>query len=143
METIYHLMRGLIQKYQINVHFMKKSFQMTVQKQDWGEYTRYLIMHEHGTVFLNVYNKVQSNFGGNASIWGLFVSPSERRNGIGKILLEEAERLARTLGCKSVVLEWDSKSTPREILDWYLRFGYGVVGHYRAEQYMLEKKLSQ
>lgn len=143
METVYHLMRRYNKSLLNKVYSMKKSFQMTFQKQDWGEYTRYLIMHEHGTVFLNVYNKVQSSFGGDASIWGLFVSPSERRNGIGKILLEEAERLARTLGCKSVVLEWDSKSTPREILDWYLRFGYGVVGHYRAEQYMLEKKLSQ
>lgn len=116
---------------------------MTIQKQDWGEYNRYLIIHEHCSVFLNVYSEVQDSFGGNACIWGLFVLPSKRRNGIGRALLEEAERLAQRLGCKSVVLEWDSKNTAREILDWYLRSGYDVVGHYREEQYTLEKKLSQ
>lgn len=116
-------------------------FKVGIQKQDWGKYTRYLIIHEHGSVFLNVFSEVQDSFGGNAYIWGLFVLPSERRKGIGKTLLDEAERLAQTLGCKSVVLEWVSKNTSHEILDWYLRFGYDVVGHYREEQYTLEKKL--
>lgn len=112
---------------------------MTIQKQDWGEYTRYLVVHEHGSVCLDVYAEKQESFGGTAYLWGLFVLNGYRRKGIGKILLDEAEHLAQSAGHKSVVLDWELKNTPREILDWYLRSGYIVIGHYREEQYTLEK----
>ncbi len=112
---------------------------MTIQKQEWSDRTRYLIGHEYGSVFLDLYPEVQENFGGTAVIWALFVFPRDRRKGIGKILLEEAEFYAKREWHKSVVMDWESKETPREILDWYLRSGYNVVGHYREEVYTLEK----
>lgn len=116
---------------------------MTIQKQDWSDHTHYLIVHEYGSVCLDVYPEKQESFGGTAYIWGLFVFKGDRRKGIGKILLEEAEYYARRAGHESVVLEWKLKDTPREILDWYLRSGYVIVGHYRDEQYMLEKKFKK
>lgn len=114
---------------------------MTFQRQDWGEYTRYLITHEYGSVCLDLYPERQESFGGTAYIWGLYVDIYHRRKCIGKTLLEDAERCAKIEGHKSVVLEWELKNTPIEIRDWYLRSGYFMVGHYRDEQYTLEKKL--
>lgn len=112
-----------------------------IQNQDWSNYNRYFIIHKHGSVCLDLYPEKQESFGGTAYIWNLFVSKESRHKGIGKMLLDKAELLARQAGHKAVVMEWDSKDTAREILDWYLRSGYEVIGHYREVQYMLEKKL--
>ena len=112
---------------------------MTIQKQEWSDRTRYLIIHNSGSVFLDVYPEVQDSFGGTAFIWGLYVDKHYRRKGIGRILLEEAERYAQHEGHRSVVMDWELKDTPREVLEWYLRSGYTVVGNYREETYTLEK----
>ena len=114
---------------------------MTIQKQDWGEYNLNLIIHKYGSVFLNVYDEVQDWLGGDACIWNLWVFPDEMRKGIGKSLLEEAERVAQASGCKSVVLEWNETVSPRWVLEWYMRCGYEVIGHLGEEQYTLKKKL--
>lgn len=114
---------------------------MTIQKQDWGEYVQYNIIHEHGSVALYLYPKMQECFGGTAYISSLYVFTRDRGRGFGKILLEEAVGVAKREGHKSVVLECDLKNTQREVLDWYLRSGYVIVGQYREERFTLEKIL--
>lgn len=114
---------------------------MIVRTQNWSEYTRYLIIHKRGAVVLDLYSEIQDNFGGTAYMWGLYVTEYERRRGAATELLKYAEKIAKCKGHKSVVIDWESKETPREILEWYKRCGYVVIGHYRDEQYTLEKKL--
>lgn len=114
---------------------------MTIQKQKWRDSARYIIIHQYGSVFLDLYPEKQESFGGTAFIWGLYVSSYKRRIGIGRALLSEVEKCAKLEGHKSVVMDWELKDTPREVLDWYLRFGYVVVGNYREETYTLEKVL--
>ena len=114
---------------------------IAIQVQHWCEYTRYILTHEYGSVFLDLHSEKQESFGGTAYIWGLYVDSYCRRKGIGKALLEEAERCAQLEGHKSVVLDWEQKNTSHEILDWYIRCGYNIVGYYRDEQYTLEKTL--
>ena len=114
---------------------------IAIQVQHWREYTRYILIHECGSVFLDLYPEMQESFGGTAYIWGLYVDCYHRRKSIGKALLEEAERCAKLEGHKSVILEWEEKNTSREILNWYIRCNYNIVGYYRDEQYTLEKKI--
>ena len=65
--------------------------------QDWGHYTKVTIMHYSGAgvVELFVYNDTDT-----AEIAGLYVVPPMRGRGIAKMLIQEAEQKARSLGAK-------------------------------------------
>lgn len=108
--------------------------------QEWRYHTRYIITHPNGSVQLHLYNTEQED-GITAYIYALYVDKEHRRQGIGKQLLETAENIARDKGHKSVVLDWESEETPRELLDWYMDRGYRVIGAFREEKFTLEKML--
>lgn len=102
---------------------------MTIQKQEWKEFTRYLIFDEYGSVMINLYNEPQKcgSKSYTAWIWGLYVCPEHRRNGHAKLLLKEAERIALENGNKDVFMAWDAEETSKEIFDFYCRKGYEPV----------------
>ncbi|MBA4192306.1 MAG: GNAT family acetyltransferase [Planctomycetaceae bacterium] len=54
----------------------------------------------------------------------LAVPPSHRRQGIGRLLMAESERLHRAAGCPNVNLQVRSENT--EVLTFYRRLGYAV-----------------
>lgn len=114
---------------------------MNIQKQEWKEYTRYIIFDEYGSVMLNLYNEPQKCGSKlyTAWIWGLYVCPEYRRKGYAKLLLKEAERIALENGHKDVYMEWDVKETPRDILDFYVRNGYALA----SDEIVLCKKLKK
>lgn len=114
---------------------------MNIQKQEWKEYTRYIISDEYGSVMLNLYNEPQKCESKlyTAWIWGLYVCPQYRRKGYAKLLLKEAERIALENGHKDVYMEWDGKETPLDILDFYVREGYMIA----SDEVVLYKKMME
>lgn len=111
-----------------------------IEEQKWHELTRVLITDEGGSVQLNLYPQKEGD-NETAFIYALWVDEPNRRKGVATHLMDKAEYIAKHKGHKSVILDWKSEDTPREILEWYKRRGYVVVGHYREEQYTLEKSL--
>lgn len=112
---------------------------MIIQEQKWHELTRFLIVDDGGSVQLNLH-PLKEDDNETAFIYALYVGIADRRSGIATRLMDKAEHIAKSKGHKSVILDWESKDTPLEILEWYKRRGYVVIGHYRDEQYTLEKK---
>ncbi|BEI84325.1 hypothetical protein CcaverHIS002_0409290 [Cutaneotrichosporon cavernicola] len=54
----------------------------------------------------------------------LFVAPAERGAGIGRVLLEQAERIARARGCLAAIVQtWDFQAP-----QFYIANGYEVAG---------------
>lgn len=57
----------------------------------------------------------------------LYFGPfASKRRGVGKILLEEAERIAKIRGCVSIDINVINVRT--DVLPWYLKNGYVVIG---------------
>jgi GNAT superfamily N-acetyltransferase len=56
-----------------------------------------------------------------------YVDKSARRCGIGKRLLEEAERAAKEVGCASIVMTALDGSMPSTVGDFYKSRGYKLV----------------
>jgi len=52
----------------------------------------------------------------------LAVSPHHRRQGIGRKIMEEAERLLSSAGCPKINLQ--VRETNREVIKFYERIGY-------------------
>jgi len=97
-----------------------------IQRQKWHDYTRYVIFDTSGgSVQLELYPEIQK-FGGTAFIYALWVDKSCRRRGMAKRLLDRAEGIAKQEGHEAVMLEWELKDTPIEILEWYKRRGYVI-----------------
>lgn len=112
---------------------------MIEQRQDWNSKVIYLIADEFGSVQLELYKEKQ-NFGGTCWLWDLFVLSEYRKQGHAKRLLKRVEEIAKAEGHKDVVMEWDEKNTPYEVLQWYLRSGYRAILERRG-YCLLEKKL--
>ena len=68
-------------------------------------------------------------------IWGLVVDEAYRGRGIGKLLMEEAEELARGQGCKAVCLR--SNVIRGEAHNFYENLGYGRI----KTQHVFKKQL--
>lgn len=119
------------------------------QRQTWHDFTRYLIATNGASIQLDLYPQKMRfgewNGGGTAFIYALWVIEGYRKRGHATALLNKAEETAREAGHKSVFLEWASKDTPVEILEWYKRRGYceseGVIDDNGEEIILLEKKL--
>lgn len=54
----------------------------------------------------------------------LAVDPDHRRSGIGRALMNEAERLLRAAGCPKINLQ--VRSTNRDVIEFYQRIGYVI-----------------
>jgi len=65
-----------------------------------------------------------TTWGGCCEIRLLWVAEHERRRGLGRSLMDAAEREARARGCTQVLLHTHSFQAP----DFYRRLGYQVIG---------------
>lgn len=109
---------------------IKETHTMTIIHQQWYKERRALIVEEATLSMVQVAvpdadlddNRIEGK--ADALIYALWVDEFARRRGVGRKLLEMAEREARRMGCKTVCLEWDLRETPEWVRRWYNRMGY-------------------
>ena len=101
---------------------------ITIQEQTWHTRTLYLLITEGvGSCQLDIYTDEHVENGVKACIHNLWVVDEFRKGGTASELMYAAEGLARSAGVDAVYLEWDSRDTPRWVLEWYRRRGYDEV----------------
>lgn len=95
---------------------------MKVQEQHWKDFDRFLLINECADASVRVsIRKSEPNL---AIIDSLWVSEKDREKWVGGFLLEQAEMLAKSKGCKYVALAYDETFSPTWVLEWYKRIGY-------------------
>lgn len=113
-----------------NKHKETQNDTMTIIHQQWYKERRALIVDTETLSMVQVAvpdadlddNRIEGK--ADALIYSLWVDEFARRRGVGRKLLEMAEREARRMGCKTVCLEWDWRETPEWVRRWYNRMGY-------------------
>ena len=76
-------------------------------------------------------------------IYEIFVSPSHRNNGIGKLIIEFSEHLAKENNCKKIQLNVHPLDRTKDVdylLNWYKKHGYASFDN---NPLALEKPLRQ
>lgn len=111
-----------------------------IQRQRWEEYVRFLIVGRSCSVSLDLFDDVNSTFGGTAFIHGLWVDDVCRRKGLATATLATAESIAKRAGHNSVFLQWFA-DTPEFVLEWYKRRGYSIKEEEEGNYALLEKIL--
>ena len=106
--------------------YEQKNNKVQYQKWFWSDHILITDSINNASVQVAVFNQqeLKDEYHANALIYALYVDESCRKRGIGKGLLEQAERLAHDHHCRVVALEWEEQATPRWTLEWYLRQGY-------------------
>jgi ribosomal protein S18 acetylase RimI-like enzyme len=66
-----------------------------------------------------------------ATFYQLAVLPSHQGRGLGRQLVELAERRIRELGIRNLAIDTSSQATI--LIDWYRRLGYRDAGRWRWE----------
>lgn len=117
-----------------------KNFALQEQLQHWPDYTRCLLTSGYASVQMEMYEDRQW-FGGTLFLYALWVNEDARLQGHGTAMLKLAEETAIKHGHKTIHLEYNPKSSPKAILEWYLRNGYEKLGCYRDRNVMLRKDL--
>lgn len=115
---------------------------MRVQTQTWHTLTRHILISDHGTVQLELYNEPKGSLKVEAYIWALWIDAPHRRKKAGTYLLDYAERMAKNAGYPCVFLEWCPLDTPEYVLEWYKRNGYEEVA-YNDDNKLLRKVFKQ
>ena len=113
-----------------NKHKETQNDTMTIIHQQWYKERRALIVDTETLSMVQVAvpdadlddNRIEGK--ADALIYSLWVDEFARRRGVGRKLLEMAEREARRMGCKTVCLEWDCREAPEWTRQWYNRMGY-------------------
>lgn len=95
---------------------------MRIQEQHWKDFDRFLLINEYNDASVRV--SIERSEPNPAIIDSLWVNEKNRESGIGGTLLEKAEMLAKSKGCKYVALAYDETFSPAWILEWYKRIGY-------------------
>lgn len=95
---------------------------MKVQEQHWKDFDRFLLINEYSDATVRV--SIRKSDPNLAIIDSLWVAEKDRRKRVGGILLEQAELLAKSHGCKYVALAYDETFSPKWVLEWYKRIGY-------------------
>ena len=112
---------------------------MYIHFQQWFTLDLCVIADEYGTVTLEHYKApvdCVQNY-----ICNLSVDHHLRGKGHGRKLLQQAEKIAWAKGFEDVYLEWDSRDTPKWVLNWYLRNGYEEVKR-NIYKRLLKKKIT-
>lgn len=113
-----------------NKHKETQNDTMTIIHQQWYQERRALIIDTENLSMVQVSlpdadsddNRIEGK--ADALIYALWVDEFARRRGVGRKLLEMAEREARRMGCKTICLEWDRRESDEWVLRWYERLGY-------------------
>lgn len=118
---------------------------MIIQEQKWSDHTRIVFVEEHSSVMLELFDEPQlGTLRMTAFVFNLWTSPEYRRHGQAARMLSAAERTALQRGHSSVFLDWELKESPLEILDWYMRNGYEIVGfNSKGDYFRLKKELKK
>ena len=95
---------------------------MKVQEQHWKEFDRFLLINDHVNASVRV--SIRRSEANLAIIDSLWVSEKDRGKWEGGYLLEQAEMLAKSQGCKYVASAYDETFSPKWVLEWYKRIGY-------------------
>lgn len=113
---------------------------MKVQQQHWGNHDTFLLISEHGDASVRV--SIIKDEPTHAYIDSLWVAEKDCRKGIGRTLLEQAERLAESKGCKFTAQWYSPIFTPKWVLEWYLRNGYMYFGKDSNGSVLLRKEIN-
>lgn len=121
--------------------------QKTVQKQEWENCTRYIILNKYGSIIVDLYKKPQRWWDNSTQVsttwvWGLYIVPKYRMKGYAKEFLREAEQLVFSKGHKAIFMAYHKDSTPKWVLDFYIREGYKIVEKDKSE-FMLYKLIQK
>lgn len=125
---------------------IKETRTMTIIHQQWYKERRALIIDTENLSMVQVSvpdadsddNRIEGK--ADALIYSLWVDEFARRRGVGRKLLEMAEREARRMGCKTVCLEWYWREAPEWTRRWYNRMGYSEQRE-PTNVWLLTKKL--
>lgn len=115
-----------------------------IQKQIWKDEVRILITNElyQGSVQISIPFYDSDILGkADALIYALYVDKHNRRRGVAKQLLGEAEKQAKLNGVKTIGLEFNKDESESFILKWYLKNGYKPF--ISKESNLLIKKLEE
>ncbi|WP_411272814.1 GNAT family N-acetyltransferase [Daejeonella sp.] len=126
-EGVLSLLKQLWPGSQINSPAIQESFLKTLEVT--GHIIRVACTPEKvvGLCSLSIRNNLKAE-GNLANIDELVVDETMRRQQIGKLLLEDAEAIAKQNGCKSLGLE--SSFHREEAHRFYIKNGYGKQGYY-------------
>lgn len=113
---------------------------MKVQEQHWGNHDSFLLISEYGDASVRV--SIIKSEPTHAYIDSLWVAKQDRRKGLGGTLLEGAEQLAESKGCKFTALWYIPRFTPKWTLEWYKRNGYMYSGTDSDGDILLKKEIN-
>lgn len=98
-----------------------------IQKQIWKDEVRILITNElyQGSVQISIPFYDSDILGkADALIYALYVDEYNRRRGVAKQLLDEAEKQAKLNGVNVVGIEYDKEESDRFVFEFYKKCGY-------------------
>lgn len=98
-----------------------------IQKQIWKDEIRILLTNElsQGSVQISIPFYDSDILGkADALIYALYVDKHNRRHGVAKQLLGEAEKQAKLNGVNVVGIEYDKEESDRFVFEFYKRCGY-------------------
>jgi N-acetylglutamate synthase-like GNAT family acetyltransferase len=114
----------------INKAFARDNYFKRTERTNFEQMTEYLrkgdflLLEEHGELIGLVYVELRED--GRGYIGLLTVNPVKQSRGIGRQLMQSAEDFCRDRG--SSIAEIDVIDLRPELVDWYRRQGYQVVG---------------
>ena len=89
-----------------------------------------------GMISIDYYNEDPET----AFLHDFSVIPFARKGGMGKALLKAAIDKAKERNCKKVVLNWNAKSTPLWVFEWYERNGFKEI-EFGMYDHLMRKEL--
>ena len=112
--------------------------------QHWHSLDRHIMFIESifgkATATVEIYKTPEGPCRVQAYLCNLWVEEKVRRGGLGRVLIAEAEKIAKENGQNSLFLEHDNRDTPDWVLEWYARLGYDVRA-FNKTRTLMEKKL--
>ena len=98
-----------------------------IQKQIWKDEIRILLTNElyQGSVQISIPFYDSDILGkADALIYALYVDKNNRRHGVAKQLLDEAEKQAKLNGVNVIGIEYDKEESDRFVFEFYKKCGY-------------------
>lgn len=111
---------------------------MILHVNDWQYFkTDTIITNDgFGMISIDYYNEDPET----AFLHDFSVIPFARKGGMGKALLKAAIDRAKERNCKKVELNWNEKSTPLWVFEWYERNGFKEI-EFGMYNHLMRKEL--
>ena len=121
-----------------------------VQLQHWFGVDRVVLTDEQksASVLLDIFPKGKDqgrseSYHADGLLWALWVDKPFRKEGVGRYMIEEAEKYAIMYGCKSLALEHDDREAPSWVKRWYERLGYEVKEFGRHSSLLVKQLIKE